>query len=418
MIPEPEINPLEDTHPTQTVKQVELRPSPWQSFMGIGLLIGSFVFTLIAIVLMIAPVTPNIREIAVTYTPMATDTDSQTGQQGIPTDTILTPVFRSDLPVILPTINPEQQAALLTVPITNLNPPSDLSVTRNMLAPFTIIPNRARNQVITYTIQKGDTIYDIAQRFGLTQETIGWSNDRRSIWTLQPGDTLNIPPTDGVYHQAVGEATLREIAAQYQVDDPYTMIDSEANQLAGFTPEMTPPSGTWIFVPGGQAEEINWAPQIEVVQGGTSGGGAGGNLVSFQPGDPGSCRPQPPGTGGGWGRPMAIGTYTVTRGFSSWHPGIDLAAPIGTSVYAANSGTVIFAGRNNWGYGNAIVISHGPFATLYGHLNSVNVSCGQTVGTGQIIGTVGNTGNSSGPHLHFEIMYNGIRGNPQSTISF
>lgn len=111
-------------------------------------------------------------------------------------------------------------------------------------------------------------------------------------------------------------------------------------------------------------------------------------------------------------------TYTVTRGFSSWHPGVDLAAPIGTSVYAANSGTVIFAGRNNWGYGNAIVISHGPFATLYGHLNSVNVSCGQTVGTGQIIGTVGNTGNSSGPHLHFEILYNGIRGNPQSTISF
>lgn len=305
MIPEPEINPLEDTHPTQTVKQVTPGPSPRQQLIGIGLLFGALAATLGAIGLIIMPAAPITREIAVTFTPVATDAEVQEPVIIGPTEVIETPVFRAELPQSLATISPDQQTALLGGAISNLNAPAGRSINRNVFAPFTIIPNRARNQVITYTIQKGDTIYDIAQRFGLTQETIGWSNDRRAVWTLQPGDVLNIPPTDGVYHQAIGEASLRQIAEQYQVDDPFVVIDSEANQLAGFTPEMTPPSGTWVFIPGGQAEEINWAPQIEVVQGGTSGGG-GGNLVTFQPGDPGSCRPQPPGVGGGWGRPMAV----------------------------------------------------------------------------------------------------------------
>jgi murein DD-endopeptidase MepM/ murein hydrolase activator NlpD len=79
---------------------------------------------------------------------------------------------------------------------------------------------------------------------------------------------------------------------------------------------------------------------------------------------------------------------------------------------------VIFAGWSNFGYGFAVVISHGPFQTLYGHLSSVNVRCGENVVGGQPIGGVGSTGNSSGPHLHFELMYNGVRGNPAATIAF
>jgi murein DD-endopeptidase MepM/ murein hydrolase activator NlpD len=273
--------------------------------------------------------------------------------------------------------------------------------------------------MIEYTIERGDTVYDIAQRFGLTQESIAWSNDRRSLWTLTPGSTLKIPPVDGVIHVAVGSATIADIADLYQIDDPMLIIESEANQLEGLDPSTVPPSGMEIFIPGGIAEEINWAPPV--VTGSSSGGsGPGGSpgTVSFEPGAPGSCAPMPPGAGTAWGAPMNRGSYTITRGYSDWHPGIDLAAPTGTPIFAANGGTVIFAGRSNWGYGLAVVISSGPFFTLYGHMSQVNVSCGQVVGTGQQIGAVGSTGNSSGPHLHFEILYGSTRTNPSSTIGF
>jgi murein DD-endopeptidase MepM/ murein hydrolase activator NlpD len=113
-----------------------------------------------------------------------------------------------------------------------------------------------------------------------------------------------------------------------------------------------------------------------------------------------------------------MSSYTITRPFTSWHTGIDLAAPSGTPVLAANGGVVIFAGWNSWGYGNTIVLSHGPFTTLYGHLSSINVGCRQVVNAGQVIGGVGSSGNSSGPHLHFEIRYLDVPTNPASTIGF
>ena len=85
---------------------------------------------------------------------------------------------------------------------------------------------------------------------------------------------------------------------------------------------------------------------------------------------------------------------------------------------AANGGTVIFAGWSNWGYGYSIVLAHGPFTTLYGHLSGINVSCGASVGAGQVIGAVGSSGASTGPHLHFEIRYNDVPTDPTSTIPF
>ncbi|MEO0562443.1 MAG: M23 family metallopeptidase, partial [Chloroflexota bacterium] len=145
--------------------------------------------------------------------------------------------------------------------------------------------------------------------------------------------------------------------------------------------------------------------------------GAGGSFISFAPGDPGSCgRVANPGGGGFWTRP--INNYTWIRGFTGFHTGVDLAASVGTPVLAAQGGTVIFAGWNNWGYGYTVVLAHGPFTTLYGHLSNINVGCGQSVGAGQVIGGVGNTGNSSGPHLHFEIRFNDIPEDPTTNISF
>jgi murein DD-endopeptidase MepM/ murein hydrolase activator NlpD len=447
MFEEPEINPLDDTHPTGIYPQVNLngeddtsirvsqstsRPSSGNRFLGLLLLLGAFALTIGAVVLISSPT--EMRVITVTNTPtspavaMTTEeadavvqSTSEVSEAVILTEDVALSEDTADEAAVdlnaLPTLGADTASQLLQTPIAPILIDNPQRVVRSQIKPFTVIPERARSTMTKYTIQQGDTIYDIAQRFGLTQESIAWSNDRSQIWTLVPGAELNIPPVDGVYIQMIGGTSIREIAEQYSVTDVNSVLISEANpQLRGQSPDTIPPSGTWIFIPGGIAESVNWAPQIEVSSGSGSSGSSGGNLVSFQSGDPGSCAPMPPGSATGWALPLS--GYTITQNFSSWHQGIDLSAPMGTPVSAANGGRVIFAGGNTWGYGNAVVISSGPFATLYGHLSSVNVGCGQDVGTGQIIGAVGSTGISSGPHLHFEILYNGVRGDPRATLTF
>lgn len=289
-------------------------------------------------------------------------------------------------------------------------------ITRNIYEPFTLIPERPRDEVIQYTAVAGDTIAGIAARFGLQRESIAWSNPRSYIQILQPGNVLNILPVDGLIHQVLVSQTISSVAEQYNVD-PYAVIDSEYNNLFGALPDTVLPSGTQLVVEGGTGEEIAWSPQvIRVAASGGSGGASSGGQISFSPGDPGSCGlVDNPGGGAGWVRP--ISGYTWIRGFASWHPAADLAASEGTPVSAANSGRVIFAGWNSFGYGYAVVLAHGPFTTIYAHLSSVNVGCGQDVSAGQVIGGSGNTGNSSGPHLHFEVRYNDIPQDPTYSIA-
>lgn len=413
---EPPVNAQDDTQPI-----IAPKISGLQRFIGAGMLLGAVGLTFVTVILLMSP--PPVTVIPVTNAPAGVETIASTtvADDAAATEVVNPPVQDNVVAGSLPTLSFEAQGRLLQTPVSPMTVSNSLQVIQNALDPFTIIPDRPRNTMTLYTIQKGDTIYDIARRFNLTQETIAWSNDRRQIWTLIPGDTLNIPPSDGVYIQAVGQTTIRELAAQYQVDDPRVVLDSEANNMTGLNADSVPPSGMWIFIPGGVAEEVNWAPQIVTGSSGTSGSntsGSSGNQVGFQLGDPGSCGLLDPGVATVWSNPMTHGSYTITRGFSSWHPGIDMAATPGTAIYAANGGRVIFAGRNNWGYGLAVVISSGPFQTLYGHMSILNVSCGQVVSSGQIIGGVGSTGNSSGPHLHFEIMYNGVRSDPAATLAF
>ncbi|WP_018132068.1 M23 family metallopeptidase [Effusibacillus pohliae] len=119
---------------------------------------------------------------------------------------------------------------------------------------------------------------------------------------------------------------------------------------------------------------------------------------------------------GDWFWPVA--SHTISSYFGEWrgnsrHWAIDISAPIGTPVYASNNGRVIYAGWDGSGYGNAIRISHGNgIVSIYGHLSSINVSVGQLVSKGEVIGGVGSTGQSTGPHLHYEVQVNGVRVNP------
>ena len=95
-----------------------------------------------------------------------------------------------------------------------------------------------------------------------------------------------------------------------------------------------------------------------------------------------------------------------------YHSGVDIGASYGATIVAADGGTIITAGSVS-GYGNCVVINHGNgITTLYGHMSSIAVSVGQKVSKGQTIGYVGSTGNSTGPHLHWEVTVNGVRQNP------
>jgi murein DD-endopeptidase MepM/ murein hydrolase activator NlpD len=126
----------------------------------------------------------------------------------------------------------------------------------------------------------------------------------------------------------------------------------------------------------------------------------------------------PPPVSGGQCRWPVAGRVTSEYGYR-WgrlHAGIDIAAPSGTPIGAAIAGTVIYSGWQS-GYGNVVIISHGGgLSTLYGHQSRLGVSLGQVVGQGQIIGYVGSTGHSTGPHVHFETRYGGVARNPRGCL--
>lgn len=408
---EPPIDPLADTNPSLTINRVEIDEAAtpaWRRGIGLVSLLAAAGLTLATAFLLMSPtgspetpqtLPPNTTEVSVTLMPTSE----------IPPTAVIETI--DNAPGLLPTLGADVAASLLSAPLTWLTGSSGIQVVRDIYNPFTVIPDRPRSEVIQYTAVQGDTIYTIADRFKLKPESIGWSNPRRYIGVLRPGDVVNIPPVDGVYIQVVGSKTIADYASEFKVADPFVIIDSEYNDLFGTPPETILPSGTWIFIPGGEAEPITWNPGVTVEESGPRRG----YVSTFAPGDPGSCgNIQNPGGGAAWINPLPGSTFV--RGFSSIHTGVDLSAPLGTPVRAANSGAVIFAGWNNWGYGNAIVLAHGPFLTLYGHLSSVGVGCGQLVSAGQVIGAVGSTGNSSGPHLHFEIRNGNTPTDPLATM--
>jgi len=298
-------------------------------------------------------------------------------------------------------------------------PPAD-RIFRQQVA-YTIAPARTRSTVTEYEIQPGDILDKIAARFGLATDTLVWANDDIYVNSLRPGDKLTILPENGVLHVTKGEETIQSIADKYKVS-PFVIIDSEYNRLQNARPDTLLPTNYSVVIPGGTgtAKPRYWNPGVafrrtdanSVPSAGASNNAQG--EISFG-GGPGSCGYQPNSGGGGLRVPLGS-SYTVIRGFYPGHTGIDLAAPPGTPVYAAATGTVIFAGWSNWGYGNSIVLAHGDKLTLYGHLSRINVSCGQKVGGGDPIGAVGSTGNSSGPHLHFEIRPGG--GEPVNPVGY
>jgi len=268
----------------------------------------------------------------------------------------------------------------------------------------TIIPSRPRQEVIKYTVLDGDTLFGIAEKFGLKPETILWGNYYVLLddpHSLKPGQELNILPVDGTYHEWQQGEGLNGVAKGYNVK-PEDIINYPGNNLdlaavGDFSnPNIAP--GTWLIVPGGKRDFISWSAPLGVTR---------ENPATARVMGSGSCGPISGGAVG-FGTFIWPANKHYLSGFdyspSTNHWGIDISGNEGEAVYATDAGVIVYAGWNDYGYGNMVMIDHGNgFQSLYGHMSAFNVVCGQSVGQGDVIGAIGTTGHSSGPHLHFEI---------------
>lgn len=259
--------------------------------------------------------------------------------------------------------------------------------------PFTIIRQApVVDQIQSYVVQAGDTVLAIAQKFGLQPETIQWSNSGLEINAdlIRPGDQLQILPFDGAIHIVAPGDTLSSLAEEYSV----TITDITGYPGNGLADTAAPlVVGQQLVVPHG----------VKSVAAQQYFGYTGGGVPSTA--KLGS---------GNFGWPTS---GSINQPYWGGHPGVDIGAWTGAPVAAADGGYVALAtGGWNGGYGNHVIIDHGNgFVTLYAHLNSIYVRGGENVVRGQQIGSVGNTGNSTGPHLHFEIRY---QGSPQNPLSY
>jgi LysM repeat protein len=265
----------------------------------------------------------------------------------------------------------------------------------------TTIPNRPSVDVTTYEVKPGDNLFVIADKYGLRPETVLWGNYevlRDNPQFLSPGQELNILPTDGVYYQWVEGDNLNSIASFFKVD-PDVILKYPGNRLL---PDMTDPTtpeittGSWLIIPGGKRVLKDWGPpaitRANPAAAAYYGEGYCGNIYEGA---------------------IGIGSFiwpTVATTLSGYdynppiHNGIDIAGAEGNAIFATDSGVVVFAGWSQFGYGYLIVLDHGNgWQSAYAHLSAVSVICGQSVAQGTVIGSLGTTGNSTGPHLHFEL---------------
>jgi len=256
----------------------------------------------------------------------------------------------------------------------------------------TIISRNARRETIMYEVKPGESVSSVARDFGLSPDTLQYANKLTGN-ALSTGQKLKIPPIDGIYVTVNKNDTLSTIAKRYKVnvDDivKYNGLDTSAPIF----------SGQELLVPGMVAPKSSSGSQY-VPSGNIQG------LPGFNPS----------ASAGQFVWPTTSPTHFISQGYRTYHRALDLNRLNGWGIYASAAG-IIRTYSVRGGYGNYIDINHGNgWITRYGHLSQFKVKSGDYVQQGQLIAIMGSTGRSTGPHLHFEIRYNGTPLNPLSYL--
>ena len=233
-------------------------------------------------------------------------------------------------------------------------------------------------QISKYTVRKGDSLASIAKMYGVTTNTIVWANDITSSG-IKEGQSLIILPVSGTLHTVAKGDTLQSIAKKYKADV------GEISQFNGLESDSLLTVGDTIVIPDGEGIVKVSGSSRTTFKKNPYRGGSGPELVGY------------------YIRPIDGGYKT--QGLHGYNA-VDIGTPVGTILHAAAAGQIIVAKNAGWngGYGKYVVIAHyNGTQTVYGHMSSVNVNVGDLVYQGQVIGLTGNTGHSTGPHLHFEV---------------
>ncbi|MFA6315478.1 MAG: M23 family metallopeptidase [Candidatus Paceibacterota bacterium] len=267
--------------------------------------------------------------------------------------------------------------------LTDIVPIDDESLVPDLALSNSVDKDIDNTKISTYVVREGDTVSSVAKMFNVSVNTILWANNIGSKSVLKTGQTLVILPISGLDHTVIKGENLQSIAKKYNAD---------TNEILAYNDLLVSSKifvGQHLIIPNAELA----APQIRSTS-------ASKNSLT-QPLLDGQNWPT---ISGYFIRPVVGGTRT--QGLHG-HNGIDIAGPVGTPIRASASGTIIINRMNgawNGGYGNYIVISHSNGTqTLYGHMQKSSVVVGEKVLQGEVIGSMGSTGLSTGPHVHFEI---------------
>lgn len=254
----------------------------------------------------------------------------------------------------------------------------------------TQVSNKVRDSIIDYQVQSGDTVSSVAQKFGVSADTVRWQNNLTGD-KIKVGSTLEILPVTGVAHKVAKGDTVYSIAKKYDaeaqaiVDFPFNSFSNDETFELAIGQIVIVPDGVMPTGPAATPRARQITPDAGTVV-------ASGQFVWPTQG-------------------------VITQYFSWYHPGIDIANNAEPLDVAADAGTVIYAGWDTTGYGNMVLIDHhNGYKTRYAHLSQFMVVSGQNVKRGDVIGRMGSTGHSTGPHTHFEVILNGVHVNPLSYL--
>ncbi len=294
----------------------------------------------------------------------------------------------------------EAQLGIISPPFLETEKSLENSISR-LAEPNTIIPSRPRAEITIHEVDQGQSLFSIADIYGLMPETILWGNYatlKDNPRTISIGQELNILPVDGTLHQYSAGESLSAIASFFETEVE-KIISFSGNNLDPYEIDIENPAiadGTLLIIPDGQREVQDWGPPAITRE----------NPAAAKYYGAGYCGEIYEG---------AVGTYNFLwptnyawlSGYdynSNIHPAIDIGGVLGDPIYATDTGVVVYAGWSDYGYGWLVVIDHGTgWQSAYAHLNGYSVNCGQSVYQGDVIAALGSSGQSSGPHLHFEL---------------